>query len=171
MSHICFGWRMIADDWFPLQVDKSAWFQNHAAWLITWSFDYINCCGMGLVKSLNLYIICDRRDYFFTILMLKAIHVIAQYTFLITLSWILMLMAVTPGPNSRNDLIGIASDLILWAWSVDHIAQTPIMISSYDRENMKPSNLVPIEWYIYIYHWLGGLEIKLRNHTVLFIEQ
>ena len=48
--------------------------QNHAARMITGNFDYINCRGIGLVKSLNLYNICDRRDYFLTILMFKAIH-------------------------------------------------------------------------------------------------
>ena len=51
--------------------------QNHAARLITGSFDYINCRGIDLVKSLNLYNIRDRRDYFLTILMFKAIHGIA----------------------------------------------------------------------------------------------
>ena len=51
--------------------------QNHAARLITGNFDYINCRGIKLVKSLNLYTIRDRRDYFLTILMFKSIHGIA----------------------------------------------------------------------------------------------
>ena len=51
--------------------------QNHAARLITGNFDYINCRGIELVKSLNLYTIRDRRDYFLTILMFKSIHGIA----------------------------------------------------------------------------------------------
>ena len=51
--------------------------QNHAARLITGNFDYINCRGIDLVKSLNLYNIRDRRDYFLTILMFKAIYGIA----------------------------------------------------------------------------------------------
>ena len=51
--------------------------QNHAARLITGNFDYINCRGIDLLKSLNLYNIRDRRDYFLTILMFKAIHGIA----------------------------------------------------------------------------------------------
>ena len=51
--------------------------QNHAARLITGNFDYINCRGIDLIKSLNLYTIRERRDYFLTILMLKAIHGIA----------------------------------------------------------------------------------------------
>ena len=51
--------------------------QNHAAKLITENFDYINCRGIDLVKSLNLNNIRDRRDYFLTILMFKAIHGIA----------------------------------------------------------------------------------------------
>ena len=50
---------------------------NHAARLITGNFDYINCRGIDLVKSLNLYNFRDRRDYFLTILMFKAIHGIA----------------------------------------------------------------------------------------------
>ena len=45
--------------------------------LITGNFDYINCHGIELVKSLNLYTIQDRRDYFLTILMFKSIHGIA----------------------------------------------------------------------------------------------
>ena len=51
--------------------------QNHAARLITGNFDYINCRGIDLIKSLNLYTIRERRDYFLTILMFKAIHGIA----------------------------------------------------------------------------------------------
>ena len=51
--------------------------QNHAARLITGNFDYINCRGIELFKSLNLYTIRDRRDYFLTILMFKSIHGIA----------------------------------------------------------------------------------------------
>ena len=51
--------------------------QNHAARLITGNFDYINCRGIELVKSLNFYTIRDRRDYFLTILMFKSIHGIA----------------------------------------------------------------------------------------------
>ena len=51
--------------------------QNHAARLITGNFDYINCGGFDLVKSLNLYNNRDRGDYFLTILMFKAIHGIA----------------------------------------------------------------------------------------------
>ena len=50
---------------------------NHAARLITGNFDYINCRGIELVKSLNLYTVRDRRDYFLTILMFKSIHGIA----------------------------------------------------------------------------------------------
>ena len=51
--------------------------QNHAARLITGNHDYINCRGIDLMKSLNLYTIRERRDYFLTILMFKAIHGIA----------------------------------------------------------------------------------------------
>ena len=51
--------------------------QNHEARLITGNFDYINCRGIDLIKSLSLYTIRERRDYFLTILMFKAIHGIA----------------------------------------------------------------------------------------------
>ena len=51
--------------------------QNHAARLIMGKFDYINSRGIDLVKSLNLYTIRERRDYFLLTLMFKAIHGIA----------------------------------------------------------------------------------------------
>ena len=51
--------------------------QNHAARLIMGNFDYINSRGIDLVKSLNLYTIRERRDYFLSTLMFKAIHGIA----------------------------------------------------------------------------------------------
>ena len=53
--------------------------QNHAAMLIMGNLDYINCHGIGLVKRLNLYTIRERRDYFLTTLMFKAIHGIAPH--------------------------------------------------------------------------------------------
>ena len=51
--------------------------QNHAARLILENFDYINSRGIDLVKSLNLYIIREGRDFFLLTLMFKAIHGIA----------------------------------------------------------------------------------------------
>ena len=52
------------------------------------------------------------------------------------------------GPDSRNGPLGIGSDTILWSWSADRIPQTPITIGSWDRENMKPNSLLPIEsWH------------------------
>ena len=51
--------------------------QNHAARLVTGNFDYINSRGIDLVKGLNFYTICERRDYFLLTLMFKAIHGIA----------------------------------------------------------------------------------------------
>ena len=51
--------------------------QNHAAWLILGDFDYVNFCGIELVKSLGLYTIQERRDYFLATLMCKSIHGIA----------------------------------------------------------------------------------------------
>ena len=53
--------------------------QNHAARLIMGNFDYINCRGIDLVKRLNLYTIRERRDYFLTTFMFKAIHGIAPH--------------------------------------------------------------------------------------------
>ena len=50
---------------------------NQAARLIAAHFDYINCREIDLIKSLNLYTLRDRRDYFLTSLMFKAIHGIA----------------------------------------------------------------------------------------------
>ena len=51
--------------------------QNHAARLILGNFDYINFRGIELVKSLGLYTIEERRDYFLAMLMFKSIHGIA----------------------------------------------------------------------------------------------
>ena len=51
--------------------------QNHAARLIMGNFDYINSRGIDIVKSLNLYTIRERRDYFLLMLMFKSIHRIA----------------------------------------------------------------------------------------------
>ena len=53
--------------------------QNHAARLIMGNFDYINCRGIDLVKHLDLYTVRERRDYFLTTLMFKAIHGIASH--------------------------------------------------------------------------------------------
>ena len=53
--------------------------QNHESRLIMGNFDYINCCGIDLVKRLNLYTIGERRDYFLRTLMFKAIHGIALH--------------------------------------------------------------------------------------------
>ena len=51
--------------------------QSHAAMLFTENIDYINCRGIYLVKSMNLYTVHDKRQYFLTTLMFKAIHGIA----------------------------------------------------------------------------------------------
>ena len=53
--------------------------QNHAARLITGNFDYINTRGIDLVKSLGLYTIVERRDYFLASLMFKSIHGLAPF--------------------------------------------------------------------------------------------
>lgn len=51
--------------------------QNQAARLITGNFDYVNTRGIDLVKNLKLYNVRERRDYFITSLIFKAIHGIA----------------------------------------------------------------------------------------------
>ena len=51
--------------------------QNHAARLILGNLDYINFRGIEWVKSLGLYTIEERRDYFLAMLMFKSIHGIA----------------------------------------------------------------------------------------------
>ena len=48
--------------------------QSHATRLMMGNFVYINCRGINLVKRSNLYTIYERRDYFLTTLMFKAIH-------------------------------------------------------------------------------------------------
>ena len=50
------------------------WFKGFKIMLQGWY-----CRGIDLVKSLNLYTIRERRDYFFTTLIFKAIHGIAQH--------------------------------------------------------------------------------------------
>ena len=51
--------------------------QNHAARLILDNFDYINFRGIEVVKSLGLYTIEERRDYFLATLIFKSIHGLA----------------------------------------------------------------------------------------------
>ena len=51
--------------------------QNHAARLILGNFEYIIFRGIELVKSLGLYTIEERRDYFLATLMFKSIHGLA----------------------------------------------------------------------------------------------
>ena len=51
--------------------------QNHAERLILGNFDYINFRGIKLVKSLGLYTIEERRDYFLAMIIFKSIHGIA----------------------------------------------------------------------------------------------
>ena len=53
--------------------------QNHAARLIMGNFDYINCRGIYLVKRLGLYTIRERREYFLTTLIIKALHGITPH--------------------------------------------------------------------------------------------
>lgn len=48
--------------------------QNHTARIIYGNFDYIHTRGIDLVKSLGLYTMRERRDYFIACLMFKAIH-------------------------------------------------------------------------------------------------
>ena len=69
--------------------------QNHAARSITGNFYYIICRGIDLVKSLNLYTVCDRRGCFLTSLMFKAIHGIAPTYLSDRIVMNLMLMVMT----------------------------------------------------------------------------
>ena len=57
------------------------WFKGYKIMQQDWNFDYINSRGIDLVKSLNLYTIRERRDYFLLTLMFKAIHGIAPNYF------------------------------------------------------------------------------------------
>ena len=58
-------------------LDKVQRVQNFAARLITGNFDYINYRGLELVKSLRLYTVRERRDFFLATLMFKSIHGLA----------------------------------------------------------------------------------------------
>ena len=71
--------------------------QNHAARLIMGNFDYINCRGIDLVNRLDLYTIRERRDYFLTTLMFKAIHGIAPHYLSDRIDMHLISMVTTPG--------------------------------------------------------------------------
>ena len=51
--------------------------RNHAARLILGNFDYINFRDIELVKSLGLYTIEERKDYFLATLVFKSIHGLA----------------------------------------------------------------------------------------------
>ena len=53
--------------------------QNMAARIITGNFDYINCRGVDLVKSLKLLTVRERRDYFLCLLTFKCIHGLAPH--------------------------------------------------------------------------------------------
>lgn len=60
-------------------LDKIQRIQNQFARIITGNYDYINVRGADLLKSLKLYNIKERRDYFLCVLMFKCIHGIAPY--------------------------------------------------------------------------------------------
>ena len=72
--------------------------QNHAARLIMGNFDYINSRGIDLVKSLTLYTIRERRDYFLLTLMFKIKPFMESHrtTFRIELICTLISMVITP---------------------------------------------------------------------------
>ena len=65
-----------------------------------------------------------------------------------------------PGPDSRHDLLAISSDPILWSWLAHRIPQTPITISSSDRENKKTNSLLPIKSFIKSFTGKFRIEIK-----------
>ena len=65
--------------------------QNHAARLITGNFDFINCRGIDLIKSLNLYTIREKKEIIsLQHWCLKLTMGSRQRTFPIALLWILM---------------------------------------------------------------------------------
>ena len=53
--------------------------QNLLARIICNNFDYINCRGIEMVRTLRLQTIRERRDYFLCILMFKCIHGFAPH--------------------------------------------------------------------------------------------
>ena len=53
--------------------------QNLAARILTGNYDFINYRGIDLVKSLKLFNIRERRDYFLCVLIFKSIHGLAPY--------------------------------------------------------------------------------------------
>ena len=93
----------------PKNIDLVQRVQNHAARLIMGNYNYINCRGIDRVKSLNLYTIRERRDYFLTTLMFKAIHGIARTIFRLALICILISMVTTPGKRVEWTFIFLLS--------------------------------------------------------------
>ena len=71
--------------------------QNHAARLMMGDFDYINSRGIDLVKSLNLYLIREMRNYFLLTFIFKAIRGIAKNNHSIELICTLISMVMIPG--------------------------------------------------------------------------
>ena len=60
-------------------LDRVQIIQNFCARIICNPYDYINTRGIDLVKSLQLLIIRERRDYFLCVLMFNCIHVLARH--------------------------------------------------------------------------------------------
>ena len=51
--------------------------QNYAARILTGNFDYVNCRGIDIVKTLGWMNVLERRKYFDCILMFKCLHGLA----------------------------------------------------------------------------------------------
>ena len=60
-------------------LDRKQIIQNLLARIICNNFDYINSCGIEMVRTLRLQTIRERRDYFLCILMFKCIHGFAPH--------------------------------------------------------------------------------------------
>ena len=55
-------------------INKIQRMQNRAIRAILNNFDYVNCRGIELVKTLNLFNVKQRRDYFMALFMFRSIH-------------------------------------------------------------------------------------------------
>ena len=60
-------------------LDRVQRIQNFCARIMCKNYDYINTRGIDLVKSLKIQTIRQRRDYFLSVLMFKAIHGLAPH--------------------------------------------------------------------------------------------
>ena len=62
-----------------VNLDRTQRIQNFCARIICKNYDFINTRGIYLVDSLKIQTIRQRRDYFLSVLMFKAIHALAPH--------------------------------------------------------------------------------------------